>query len=290
MTWASMSRALSHRARQKPSRPASKATAMRLIRCPAFAASSRHRCSNFSNALSSTASFFNGWRSTPGTMPATSQLDRLSSITAISVPSGSRGLGDRLRSFNFCMGRSIGSHQQRWMQYPRRRPIASPLEVCVRRPTVRAAPPSWGRHPQTFTRAAVRLNYHSLVDEVAERERKRERERERERACIAIARHPVLAVQEDQDTERCRFRSLFHDQARCGTWGPLAIGARRAAFRLISPSPQGDFESKHYRCDRDGTHNGGYRGGSGPGGATSYTLAGAGQFRLRQIASAATAV
>ena len=71
------------------------ATAMRLIRCPAFAASSRHRCSNFSNALSSTASFFNGWRSTPGTMPATNELDRLSSITTISVPSGSRGLGDR---------------------------------------------------------------------------------------------------------------------------------------------------------------------------------------------------
>ena len=72
--------------------------------CPAFAASSRHQCSNFSNALSSTTSFFNGWRSTPGTMPATSQLYRLSSITAISMPSGSRGLGDRLRSFNFCMG------------------------------------------------------------------------------------------------------------------------------------------------------------------------------------------
>ena len=36
-------------------------------------------------ALSSTASFFNGWRSTPGTMPATSQLDKLISITAISV-------------------------------------------------------------------------------------------------------------------------------------------------------------------------------------------------------------
>src|SRR6266496_3714864 len=134
MTWASMSRALSQRASQKPSRPASKATAMRLIRCPAFAASSRQRLSSFSKAFSSTASFFNGWRSTPGTMPATSQLDRLSSITAISVPSGSRGFGDRLRSFNFCMGRSIGSHQQRWMQYPRRRPIASPLEVFVRRP------------------------------------------------------------------------------------------------------------------------------------------------------------
>jgi hypothetical protein len=56
-----MSRALSQRASQKPSRPASKATAMRLIRCPAFAASSRHRCSNFSNALSSTASFCEQW-------------------------------------------------------------------------------------------------------------------------------------------------------------------------------------------------------------------------------------
>src|SRR6516225_1628642 len=65
MTWASMSRALSQRASQKPSRPASKATAMRLIGYPAFAASSRHRCSNFSNALSSTASFLSGWRLTP---------------------------------------------------------------------------------------------------------------------------------------------------------------------------------------------------------------------------------
>jgi hypothetical protein len=41
------------------------------------------------------------------------------------VPSGSRGVRDRLRSFNFCMGCSIGSHQRRWTQYPRRRPIAS---------------------------------------------------------------------------------------------------------------------------------------------------------------------
>src|SRR6202007_1055670 len=54
-----------------------------------------------------------GWRSTPGTMPATSQLDRLISITAISVPSGSRGHGDRLKSFNFCKGRSIGSYLAR---------------------------------------------------------------------------------------------------------------------------------------------------------------------------------
>src|SRR5208282_4977170 len=127
MTWASMLRALSQRANQKPSRPASKATTMRSILRPAFSASSRHRCSSFSNALSSTASFFNGWRSTPGTIPATSQLDRLISMTAINVPSGSRAVRDRLRSFNFCMGRSIGSHQRRWMQYPRRRPIASSI-------------------------------------------------------------------------------------------------------------------------------------------------------------------
>src|ERR1700688_2241539 len=70
MTWTSMSRALSQRASQKPSRPASKATAIRLIMYPAFSASSLHRCNSFNNTLSSTASFFNGWRSTPGTMPA----------------------------------------------------------------------------------------------------------------------------------------------------------------------------------------------------------------------------
>src|SRR3974377_97458 len=122
-----MLRALSQRASQKPSRPASKATAMRPILRPAFSASSRQRCSSFSNALSSTASFFKGWRSTPGTMPATSQLDKLISITAISVPSGSRAMRDRLKSFNFCMECSIGLHQRRWMQYPRRRPIASSI-------------------------------------------------------------------------------------------------------------------------------------------------------------------
>src|SRR5260370_5364914 len=123
MMWASMSRGLSQRASQKPSRPASKATAMRSILCPDFFASSRQRMSSFSKVLSSTSSFFNGWRSMPGTIPATSQLERLISITAISVRSGLRGVRDRLRSFNFCMGLlSIGSHQRRRMQYPRRRP------------------------------------------------------------------------------------------------------------------------------------------------------------------------
>ncbi len=57
---ASTPRARSQRASQKPSRPASKATAMRVIACPKFAASSRQRCSNRSSASSSAPSFFNG--------------------------------------------------------------------------------------------------------------------------------------------------------------------------------------------------------------------------------------
>src|SRR5262245_7896620 len=80
------------------------ATTMRSILHPAFSASSRHRCSGLSNALSSTASFFNGRRSMPGTIPATSQLDRLISMTAINVLAGSRAMRDRLKLFNVCMG------------------------------------------------------------------------------------------------------------------------------------------------------------------------------------------
>jgi hypothetical protein len=57
------------------------------------------RFNRFSNACSSIASFFSGWRSTPGTMPATSQLDWLISITAITVASISSGSRHRLKSF-----------------------------------------------------------------------------------------------------------------------------------------------------------------------------------------------
>src|SRR5580700_5626148 len=85
-------------------------------------ASSRHRCSNFSNALSSTASFFNGERSTPGTIPATSKLDWPISITAISVASCSRITGDLLKSFSCGMGRSVDSLERRWCHCPRRSP------------------------------------------------------------------------------------------------------------------------------------------------------------------------
>ncbi|MDQ6704044.1 MAG: hypothetical protein M3Z96_13645 [Pseudomonadota bacterium] len=47
-------------------------------------------------------------RHDPGTIPATSQLDRLISRTAISVLFCSKAMPDRLRSFGFGMGRSIG--------------------------------------------------------------------------------------------------------------------------------------------------------------------------------------
>jgi site-specific recombinase XerD len=105
----STSCARSQRASQKPSRPALKATAMRVIVHPAVTALSRQRWSNRKRASSSAPSFFKGWRSSPGTIPATSQLDRLISMTATSVLLCSKGTRDRLRSSGFAMGRSIGS-------------------------------------------------------------------------------------------------------------------------------------------------------------------------------------
>jgi hypothetical protein len=51
--------------------------------------------------------FFNGWRSTPSAIPATSQLDWLISMTAISVASCSRVTRDLLKSFSCGMGRSM---------------------------------------------------------------------------------------------------------------------------------------------------------------------------------------
>jgi nucleoside-diphosphate-sugar epimerase len=56
--------ALSQRARQMPSRPASKATAMREILCPDLTASSRQRLSSVRRAFSSVFNFLSGWRST----------------------------------------------------------------------------------------------------------------------------------------------------------------------------------------------------------------------------------
>jgi hypothetical protein len=91
--------ARNQRASQKPSRPASKATATRAIVRPAPAASPCQRRSSWSNASSFASSFFSGWRSIPGTIAATSQLDWLISMTAMSVESGSKLAADLLKSF-----------------------------------------------------------------------------------------------------------------------------------------------------------------------------------------------
>src|SRR4051794_27703711 len=103
-----MSRARSQRASQNPSRPASNATAMRVIVRPFWVASARQRINKRSKSTSLGSSFFSGWRSIPGTMPATSQLAWLISITAMIVLSWSKGGRDRLKSSSCCaMGRSI---------------------------------------------------------------------------------------------------------------------------------------------------------------------------------------
>src|SRR3954467_6592340 len=108
MTSASISRALSQRASQNPSRPASNATTMRVIVRPFWVASARQRINNRSKSPSLGSSFFSGWRSIPGTMPATSPLAWLISMTAMIVLSCFRGVRDRLRSSSCCaMGRSI---------------------------------------------------------------------------------------------------------------------------------------------------------------------------------------
>jgi hypothetical protein len=62
---------------------ASKVTAMRKILYPDLTASSRQRLSSARRALSSVFNFLSGWRSTPGAIPATCQLGRLNSTTAI---------------------------------------------------------------------------------------------------------------------------------------------------------------------------------------------------------------
>src|SRR5215210_6341903 len=103
-----MPRARSQRASQNPSRPASNATTMRVIVQPFWVASARQRINNRSKSTSLGSSFFSGWRSIPGTMPATSQLAWLISMTAMIVLSCSRGVRDRLKSLSCCgMGRSI---------------------------------------------------------------------------------------------------------------------------------------------------------------------------------------
>src|SRR5260370_34204989 len=58
----------------------------------------RHRSINRNSAVASGSSFFNGWRSTPGTTPLTSQLVLLISTTTTKVEMGSNAARLRLRS------------------------------------------------------------------------------------------------------------------------------------------------------------------------------------------------
>jgi hypothetical protein len=86
------------------------ASAIRLIGRPARTASLRHRSINRNSAVASGASFFNGWRSTPGTAPLTSQLALLISTTTTKVEIGSNAVRLRLRSLTWAMGQppSVG--------------------------------------------------------------------------------------------------------------------------------------------------------------------------------------
>src|SRR5258706_4362172 len=58
----------------------------------------RQRSINRNSAVASGSSFFNGWRSTPGTAPLTSQLALLISTTTTKVEIGSNAARLRLRS------------------------------------------------------------------------------------------------------------------------------------------------------------------------------------------------
>jgi hypothetical protein len=135
---ASMPRARSQRASQKPSRPASKATAMRVIVRPVLAASSRQRGSSRGSSSASGASFFRGWRSTPGTIAPTSQLAWLISITAINVLSWSRAVRARLNHWAAALACSIAFFPATMVPSPRRPPHTILIHGESRDPTLRS--------------------------------------------------------------------------------------------------------------------------------------------------------
>src|SRR5215472_9485002 len=176
--------ARSQRASQKPSRPASYATAIRVRLRPAFAASPRHRCSNRNSPPSSALSFFAGCRSIPGIMPATSQLDWLISITAINVLFSSRAASDLLRSFGCGMGHPVGFVAAPMMPFSRRSPhsISSNaerglvLETGAGRGLDEPSDLLPGKHPRQLPRI-VRAG--QLMGEVGAAERDGEEEAQR---------------------------------------------------------------------------------------------------------------
>src|SRR5215471_5517010 len=70
----------------------------------------RHRSINRNSAVASGSSFFNGWRSTPGTTPLTSQLVLLISTTPTKVEIGSNEARLRLRSLTCSTGQPPSVH------------------------------------------------------------------------------------------------------------------------------------------------------------------------------------
>ena len=145
-------------ARSRHGRPR-KRQQVRLIRCPAFTASSRHRCSNFSNALSSAASFFNGWRAR-----RQAQCQRRASSTgSIRQRRSAYWRPDRgdlaISSDRYTSAWGAPSvHISNTMDAISSPPPHSISLGGLRTPApVYPAPPSWGRHPQAFeTWSAVR--------------------------------------------------------------------------------------------------------------------------------------
>jgi hypothetical protein len=90
MTCTSIPCLASHRASQNPSRPASKATAMRAMVQPLPTASSRQRMQQAQECSFVRCDFLQR----PGTVPAINQLDWLNSMTATRVVSCSNGTRD----------------------------------------------------------------------------------------------------------------------------------------------------------------------------------------------------
>src|SRR5882757_4333576 len=92
-------------------------------------ATKRQRCSKPSSLSALGSSFLRGWRSMPGSIPATSQLDWRVSTTAMIVLSWSRATRDLLKSFGWGIRALHQLATATMVPFPRRLPhTISPLE------------------------------------------------------------------------------------------------------------------------------------------------------------------
>src|SRR5437660_5419392 len=111
------------------------ASAIRMTGRPARTASFRHRSINCNSAVASGSSFFNGWRSTPGTTPLTSQLALLISTTTTKVEIGSNAARLRLRSLIWTTGQPPSVRMDdEGATTSAARPIASPTLGVTAKP------------------------------------------------------------------------------------------------------------------------------------------------------------